>query len=383
MIGLEPFLEISRWGYIQLPVMLYCYATELDMDLEDMGILGAVFYAYQNRSKPLYKTGVEVGQVMQVCPALSKVRLARRLSKWEKQGLIRIEGAGNLEFTARKLYLEPLYQRLRDIVIRDHPEFMSEAAADIDVIKEYEKRIVDLEDSLHQERLSKVINGGDQYTTGSKEFKKVADFISQRTGNLISIKMANELRRWMAEMGFKTEFILCMLELCFERKIVHPREISQIASGLKECSINSLEAMETYFRNFVDVKSRPAYSGFDPEAADFGSFTGIDMNAEARKNQYHKWRYDWGFSPELIKKAGAIMCSRTKSGGLEYVDSVLSNWKDQGLTTVAEVEEENAKHRARRKNGSKGTNQVSKLPAGEEREIYIPPSMAVDSKNKV
>ena len=49
----------------------------------------------------------------------------------------------------------------------------------------------------------------------------------------------------MEDLGFKTEFILCMLELCFERNLNHPREITKIASGLKECSINNLTEMET------------------------------------------------------------------------------------------------------------------------------------------
>ena len=145
-----------------------------------------------------------------------------------------------------------------------------------------------------------------------KDFKLVADFISQKTGNLLSIKMSNELRKWMDDLGFKTEFILCMLELCFERNIYNPREISRIASGLKECSINSLEAMEAYFRTFVDDKPPQAY-GFDPEVIEFGQYTGLDMSAEARKKVYYKWRYDWGFSAEMIKRAGEIMCNRTKS----------------------------------------------------------------------
>ena len=88
---MEPSLEIMRWGLVQIPIMLYNYAAELDLDAEDLGIIGGILFVY-TRSKPLSGNGVEVGQVLQVCPVISKNRLSRKLGKWEKAGLIRLEG---------------------------------------------------------------------------------------------------------------------------------------------------------------------------------------------------------------------------------------------------------------------------------------------------
>ncbi len=366
----EPSLEIMRWGQVQIPAMLYTYAAELDLDAEDLGILGGILYAYF-KLKPLTNSGVEVGQVMQVCPVVSKNRLSRKLGKWEKAGLIALEGSSSLEFAARRIYLEPLYNRLCEILLRDHPGLAKTAYhSDEALIKAQEKRIEELEMELQQERRKTVLP--DVSVAGSKDFRLVADFISQKTGNLISIKMGNELRKWMDELGFKTEFILCMLELCFERNINHPREITKIASGLKECSINNLEAMETYFRTFVDDKPPQSYA-FDPEVIEFGHFTGLDMSAEARKKVYYKWKYDWGFSSELIKRAGEIMCNRTKNGGLDYIDGILNNWKEKNIRSLKDVDAEMLEHQSRRKAGDKSLKLPQK-PA-EEREIYIPPGL--------
>ena len=367
----EPSLEILRCGQVQIPVMLYTYAAELDLDVEDLGIFGSIIYAH-NKSKPLTSSGVEVGQVMQVCPVISKNRLSRKLGKWKKAGLIGLEGSSNTDFASRRIYLEPLYYRLREIIIRDHPSaakaaYQSEEA----LIKKQENRIEELEMELQQERRRAAVLP-EVSVNGSKDFRLVADFISQKTGNLLSIKMGNELRKWMDQLGFKTEFILCMLELCFERNINHPREISRIASGLKECSINSLEAMETYFRTFVDDKPPQAF-GFDPEVIEFGRFTGLDMNAEARKKVYYKWRYDWGFSSELIKRAGEIMCNRTKNGGLDYIDGILNNWREKNIRSLSDVDAEILEHQSRRKAGEKPLKLSRK--SAEEREIYIPPGL--------
>ena len=365
---IEPSLEILRWGLVQIPIMLYNYAAELDLDAEDLGIIGGILFVY-NRSKPMTGTGVEVGQVLQVCPVISKNRLSRTLGKWEKPGLIRLEGSPKSDFASRKIYLEPLYYRMREIIIRDHPAIAKDAYQNEEaLIRAQEKRIEELEKELQQERRRN--NSLHEPSPGNKDYKLVADFISQKTGNLLSIKMSNELRKWMDELGFKTEFILCMLELCFERNINHPREISRIANGLKECSINSLEAMEAYFRTFVDDKPPQTY-GFDPEVIEFGHYTGLDMSAEARKKVYYKWRYDWGFSPEMIKRAGEIMCNRTKNGGLDYIDGILNNWREKNIRSLKDVEAEMLEHQSRRKVADKPVR-LARMPV-EEREIYIPP----------
>ena len=107
---------------------------------------------------------------------------------------------------------------------------------------------------------------------------------------------------------------------------------------------------------------------------EFGHFTGIDMNAEARKKVYYKWRYDWGFSAELVKRAGEIMCNRTKGGGLDYVDGILNNWKEKNIRSLGDVDAEMLRHQSRRK----AKNKPQSRPMGsaeEEREIYIPPGL--------
>ena len=61
--------------------------------------------------------------------------------------------------------------------------------------------------------------------------------------------MANELKRWLEEMAMTPEFLLCMLEMCFERNIYNPRHISCIARDLGEYSVNSVEGLETTLRS--------------------------------------------------------------------------------------------------------------------------------------
>jgi len=367
----EPILEVLRWGMAHIPAVLYTYSAELDLDIEDIGMLGMVLFAHQ-KTKPLSSPGVELAQVMRVCPAVSKNRLARRLGKWEKAGLIKIEDQG-MEFAARRVCLDPLYNRLRDIILRDHPLSQNTYLNTDNSSKAQEKRIEELELALQREQRRNGSSISEVPGVNNRDFRMVADFISQKTGNLISIKMGNELRKWMTEFCFKPEFILCFLELCFERRINNPHEITKIAAGLKECSICNLEAMETYFHTFVDDKPSGIYE-FDPEVVEFGRLTGLDMKAEARKKVYYKWRYDWGFSNEMVSRAGEIMCNRTKNGGIDYVDGILSNWKNNNVRSLADAEKETAEHKSRRK-AEKQFAKGKKPIEEEEREIYLPPGM--------
>jgi DNA replication protein DnaD len=194
--------------------------------------------------------------------------------------------------------------------------------------------------------------------------------------------MANELKHWLNDMAFAPEFLFCLLEMCFERNIFNPRQITKIAGDIKQYSINSLEGLELFFNNNVKPDKLERFREFDPEIIEFGDFTGIDMGAEARKSVYYKWRYDWAFSHKMIMKAGEIMCQRTRNGGLEYIDSVLKNWMSKEIRSIEEAEKEMADFKSRTKK-EKSAPVKKNETVSNDYEIYIPPSTASDGKKNV
>lgn len=362
------FVEILRWGQANVPAVLFCYGRELDITIEDIGVYAAIFYTYE-KSKPLFQSGVSVGQILQMCPLISKQKLSRSINRLEKLSLVSLHG-DSANFMDKRVGLEPLFRKLEELIVRDHHLLTStESEINADIIADYRLKIEQLELALEEEKNRSI---PELISKSDGNFKKVADFISKKTGNLMSVKMANELKRWLEEMAMTPEFLLCMLEMCFERNIYNPRHISRIAKDLKEYSVNSVEGLENYFKKFVDEAAGgklPA-SQFDPDAMEFGKFTGIDMNAEARRKIYHKWRYDWGFSHTMIMKAGEIMCQRTKNGGLEYVDSVLYNWMTKEIRLPEDADRELKEHKNRQKSEKTAHK---KIPESTDYEIYISP----------
>jgi DNA replication protein DnaD len=75
------------------------------------------------------------------------------------------------------------------------------------------------------------------------------------------------------------------------------------------------------------------------------------------------------------------MCQRTKNGGLEYIDSVLANWKAKNINTVEEAQKEIAefKNKARKNDFTVPKKQVT--PNLSEYEIFISP-VAEEIKSK-
>ncbi len=374
-------LEIFRWGNANVPGVIFWYANELDLNMEDIGILSAIYYAFQ-RSKPLNQTGINIGQVLQVCPTLTKSKFSRQISRLEKLGIIKVEDK-NRNFNDREIFLEPIMEKLCRLVTRDHDQLTEQKplARNEKSSELLNSRIEQLELQLEEERRKTMYV--DFNHSNDKNYKKVADFIAKKTGNLLSLKMSHELKKWLDEMKYTPEFLLCMLELCFERNIDNPKSITRIVTDLKEYSINTVEGLNLYFKKYVDSDlNHNNLAQFDPEVMEFGNYTGIDMSAEARRKIYYKWKYDWALTHALIMKAGEVMCQRTKNGGLEYIDSVLANWKAKNINKVDEAQKEIAefKNKARKSDFTVPKKQVT--PNLSEYEIFMSPVVTEEIKSK-
>jgi len=381
-------LEIYRWGFAHLPGAVFYYGKELELNMEDIGFIAALFYAYEH-SKPLFQTGIQAGQLMICCPTLNTQKISRKLTLLSKTGLIEIREGKSKSFADKTIYLEPLLERLQQLITRDHPFNITNHEQTTSVaLEKYQQKIVQLELALEEEKNKRVSSGiVNKFTKSeSPNFKIVADFIAKKSGNLLSVKMENELMKWLDDLGFTPEFLLCMLEMTFERSIHNPREITRIARDLKEYSVNTVEGLETYFSKYVDGnKSNLHTSQFDPDIAEFGNYTGIDMSADARKKMYYKWRYDWRFTHQMIMKAGEIMCQRTKNGGLEYIDSVLHNWMSKEIRSIDEADKEIVDFKKRNKNAKSvliNGGKSSNLNSAKDYEFYVPPDVIEELKSK-
>ena len=362
------FLEIFRWGFASVPGSLFHYAHDLELDMEDLGFLSVIFLTFQ-KTNPLTQRGVNVGQLLKNCPFYSLTKVSRRLSRLQSLGLVELLDSKPKNLANRTIYLEPLFERLAALVKRDHL-LLFETDGNEHKQQETEYYLQKIHNLEAEVAMFKNPPTAPQEEK-SIHFVKLSEFISRKTGNLLSPSMTQELTKWLNECKINPEFLYCMLELSFERGITNPRTITGLVKDIREYKITTLDGLESYFQNFVDAKEKPAsIKPLDVELIELSKYLNIDMQAEARQNIYYKWRYEWNFSQAMILKAGELMSSRTTSGGLEYVDSILQNWLNQEIKDLAAVEKELARYK-----NSKHKNQRIESKAKnttEEYRIYIP-----------
>ena len=392
------FPELLRGGSAFIPGLLFQYASELNLDMEDLGFFSVLFYCLSN-SRPLAHQGIAIGQVQKICPGYSNARLNKRLNRLMDLGLISVSEDGSRRFVNKCVYLEPLFDQLSQFVLRDH------SGLDTAIIKPQELLQQEQELRICQEEISRLklelaqarqINGTNSSSLPSSPsknpyFTAIADFIAERTGTLLSSRMSEELDKWLNDYGMESQLLLCLLELCFERNITSPQNITRLVKEIKEHGIASLEGLEQYFKTFVDAKQilSPVHYGYDTELIELTRFLNIDMKAEARRQIYYKWRNDWGFTHEMIMKAGEMMSSRTNQGGLEYMDRILERWKKQQISTLEDVEKEIAAYRqaqskepaSKNKKSGNRTNSSSKHTSSSSfTDFYVPKDVLEELK---
>jgi DNA replication protein DnaD len=361
-------MEIFRWGFANVPGTLFQYAHELELDMEDMGFLTVIMYVWGG-AHGLVQRGVSAGQILRLCPSYSSNKVAKRLYRLQKLGLIIIKEEGQSRHLANKLILiDPLFERLTSLVRRDHQGLFDNQAPAAPDQEAYAQRVRQLESELaaYQEE--------DRYRTeedSQSHVAKFSDFIAGKTGKLLSSAMTGELNKWLNDYHVTPELLYCMLELCFERGIENPYAITRIVKDTAKYQINTLDGLEAYFNSFIDHHAREGQWSYEVELIELSKYLNIDMQAEARRNVYIKWRNEWDFDQNMILKAGELMCSRTTKGGLEYMDSILGDWLKKGIKDTSAVEKEVARYR-RDKRKQKPVSAVSRVPESEAYDLYIP-----------
>ncbi len=369
------FPELLRGGSAFIPGLLFQYAGELTLDIEDLGFLSILFYCLSN-SRPLAHQGIVIGQVQKIIPGCSNARINKRLNHLEGLGLISVTEDSSRRFINKCVYLEPLFDQLNRLIQRDHTHLDETLAKSRELLEREEelrfcrKEIARLENALQQTLEPCEVPAA--ALPVNPHFREIADFIAGRTGNLLSSRMTEELEKWLDDYQMDPQLLLCLLELCFERQITSPQKISRLVKDMREHGIDSLEGLERYFQTFVDEQQilSPVHYGYDTELIELTRFLNIDMKAEARRQIYYKWRNEWEFSHEMIMKAGELMASRTTQGGLEYMDRILARWKEQGIRTLEDVEQELLTYRQAQSRPA--ATKPHKTSASSTSDIYIP-----------
>ena len=125
-----------------------------------------------------------------------------------------------------------------------------------------------------------------------------------------------------------------LLEYCVSIGKKSMTYIERVASGWHKRGLDSIEAVES-FLNENELKKKYMNN--------LKQLFGIrDRNLTGIEEEYlEKWHDALGMSEEMIALAYEFCILRINKISFPYMDKIISNWHDKGISTILEAEKEN------------------------------------------
>ena len=169
----------------------------------------------------------------------------------------------------------------------------------------------------------------DGFESGKDELLNTAKMVCQSLGlyydNLEPV-VNTYIIKWK-QMGYSKEAIKLIADICFKKYIRTIDQMDDVISKYFTKGLVSIDAINEYIAGtlFVDKKIKTILEKLNLSR----QVTSWD------RDFYHTWTYSWHFNDELIDYA--IYLANGKSQPITYINKILSNWKEQNITTLDEA----------------------------------------------
>lgn len=132
--------------------------------------------------------------------------------------------------------------------------------------------------------------------------------------------------KWV-QMGYGDDILIQIADYCFKNSIRTLEAYDKIVQKLYKLGIVTIEAFNEYLRDLV---ARDDKVKILLEKLCIKRFVN-----EYDRNYYKTWTENWGFSDELIDYA--VTLSFGKANAMQYMNTILANWKTKGVTSVEQA----------------------------------------------
>lgn len=165
---------------------------------------------------------------------------------------------------------------------------------------------------------------------GEFNYNRIIKWLDNRRGTLsATVKEKKVIQDFNLKFGWSTEFIISFLELCFERGQSNVWTYQNIAKRIFEAGINSIEELAS----FIDELDW-LYHKVSEVKRCIGQYGGV---TQPQKEMYLKWSNSWGFSHDIIMRAGEETI-RTNTPSFKYIDAILADWLAKGVKSLADAQ---------------------------------------------
>ena len=161
--------------------------------------------------------------------------------------------------------------------------------------------------------------------------KNLVEFCQRRMGVLFNPSQLSTLYSFYDTLGFDTEVIMLAVEYCcgIEKKSLN--YVHKVLISLSESGINGYEDTEIYFKNRLEYRTN------EGKIRKLCGFTSRELTPSEKKI-IGVWFNEWHTDFSLIEKAYEITVDRTSKPSLKYMNAILADWNNRGITSADAVE---------------------------------------------
>lgn len=167
-----------------------------------------------------------------------------------------------------------------------------------------------------------------------EEIEQLLYICERYLGRGITQADTSYLLYWHNELRFSADLIECLIELVVSakgrEKITSFRYLQNVAENWFEQGISTPIEAKKYMKR-----------------SDSFAMQNVVMNALGIKGRtlvadeiamVQKWAEGWGFTAELISEACRRTIANTHEPSLSYTESILANWRKQGISSMEDVQ---------------------------------------------
>jgi DnaD/phage-associated family protein len=224
---------------------------------------------------------------------------------WEEQGIIKL----NMSLTEHE-------KNAFDI------EFLS--------IKEIVLNIKDAPVITDKYSPERIINARSNY-----KIKDMFEYIKKIAGREPSQTEMFTFLDWIDDYSFPPEVVILIVEDCFSRNKKDLPYLKQVAKNWYDAGVNSTEKATQY-----STRHKEKWQKYSKVI----NFLRIGRQPTTTEEELlHKWFYTYEYSEEIVLKA----CERTAQTikpSFYYIDKILTDWNNNKLKTIQEIEAYIIKH---------------------------------------
>ncbi len=196
---------------------------------------------------------------------------------------------------------------------------------------------------------------------GSFEYGRILKWLDQTRGSLsLNLREKQVIQEFNLKYGWSTEFILIFLQLCFERGLNQVQAYQPVAKRVYESGIYTVNDLIAYMNDLDWMQ----YKVVEVKKC-IGQYGGV---TKPQKEMYLKWHRQWGFSHEVIMRAAAETV-RTNNPSFSYIDGILQNWREKGVTDLKSAEMAILEYDQKQTKRKSGSNESKRYSRADKRDL--------------